>query len=61
MSYEENDDDSEGEDKGHGYNETSSIYMIHKILSSDQYTLGKNVAEYIECFHYQYKSIRESA
>ena len=58
---ESDDDDSDRENKNYGYNETSSIYVIHKILSSDQYTLGKNVAEYIECFHLQYKSIRESA
>ena len=56
------DDDSDGDgQKGGSYNETSSIYQIHKILSSDQYTLGKNVAQYIEAFHQQYKSVRESA
>lgn len=59
MAY--SDEDSDGEQKNSGYNETSSIYQIHKILSSDQYTLGKNVAQYIECFHLQYKSLRESA
>ncbi len=29
----------------------STIYQIKKILSSEQYTLGKNIAEYIDCFH----------
>ncbi len=29
------DEDSDGEPKNSGYNETSSIYQIHKILSSD--------------------------
>jgi len=31
--------------------ESTSVYQIHKILSSDQYTIGKNVSEYIESFH----------
>jgi len=44
-------DDSDEESRGGIYNETSSIYQINKILSSDQYTLGKNVAQYIDCFH----------
>lgn len=38
------DDDSDSEQKSGAYNETSSIYQIHKILSSEQYTLGKNVS-----------------
>ncbi|CDW77121.1 UNKNOWN [Stylonychia lemnae] len=54
-------DDSEEEGRSNQYNETSSIYQINKILSSDQYTLGKNVAQYIDCFQLQYKSLRESA
>lgn len=38
------DDDSDEEVKHGAYNETSSLYQIHKILSSDQYSLGKNVS-----------------
>jgi hypothetical protein len=30
-------------------------------LSSDQYTIGKNVSEYIESFHMQYKNLKESS
>lgn len=55
------DDGSDQENQISRFVETSSLYQIHKILSSDQYTLGKNVAEYIDAFHMQYKSLRESA
>jgi hypothetical protein len=55
------DDSDEDEGKSAGYNESSSIYQIHKILISDQYSLGRNVSQYIEAFHLQYKSMRESA
>lgn len=36
-------------------------YYFHKMLSDDSYTLGKHMSEYIESFHIQYKSIKESA
>ena len=31
--------------------QNSSFYEIQKILCSDQYTIGKNVQEYISSFH----------
>jgi len=59
---EDDDDNNDGQPKGsQAFNETSAYYQIHKILSSDQYTLGSNVQYYIECFHLQYKSLSESA
>lgn len=56
--------DEQDEEEDEDYNsqqESSSIYQIHKILSSDQYTIGKNVSEYIESFHMQYKNLKESS
>jgi hypothetical protein len=55
---EEDDDDDE---ESAGFDQSSSIYEIHKILSSDQYTIGKSVSDYIESFHLQYKNLQESA
>jgi hypothetical protein len=43
------------------YIETSSVYHIHKVLSSDQYAVGKNIQQYLEGFHVQYRSLKESA
>jgi hypothetical protein len=37
-------DDSDDEGKSAGFNEQSSVYQIHKILTSEQYTLGRNVS-----------------
>ena len=54
-------DSDENEGKSVSYNDTSNIYQIHKILTSDQYTLGRNVTAYLEGFHQQYRSLRESA
>ncbi|CDW76663.1 UNKNOWN [Stylonychia lemnae] len=62
------DDDSDQEAKYGTYNETSSIYQIHKILSSDQYTLGKNMEGIMELindtvnqFQSQYNLGKDSA
>lgn len=41
--------------------QNSSFYEIQKILCSDQYTIGKNVQEYISSFHQQYKNLKESS
>lgn len=41
---EDDDDDDEPSDT---FKQSSSIYEIHKILSSDQYTIGKSVSDYI--------------
>lgn len=38
------DDDSDEEGKSAGFNESTSVYQIRKILTSDQYTLGRNVS-----------------
>ena len=54
-------DSDENEGKSVSYNDTSNIYQIHTILTSDQYTLGRNVTAYLEGFHQQYRSLRESA
>jgi hypothetical protein len=54
-------DSDENEGKSVSYNDTSNIYQIHKILTSDQYTLGRNVTAYLEGFHQQYRSLLESA
>ena len=60
----QNDDSGDEEDEENlsaAQQESSSIYQIHKILSSDQYTIGKNVSEYIQSFQQQYKNIKESS
>ena len=45
-------EDSDGEEgRSVSYNDTSNIYQIHKILTSDSYTLGRNVTSYLEGFH----------
>lgn len=54
---EEDDDDDEPSDT---FKQSSSIYEIHKILSSDQYTIGKSVSDYISSFKEQYKNLNES-
>jgi hypothetical protein len=41
--------------------ESSSYYHFHKILSSEAYTLGKSVSEFIDSFFSQYRNIEESA
>ena len=41
--------------------EANSFYHFHKVLSSVQYSVGKNVQEYLEAFCLQYRSIKESA
>lgn len=45
------DEDSDEEAGKAAFNESSSVYQIHKMLTSDQYSLGKNVSQYIEAFH----------
>lgn len=45
------DEDEDEEETSAAIQQSNSIYEIHKILSSDQYTIGKNVSEYIESFH----------
>lgn len=57
----EDDDEDEEETPSSAFQESSSVYQIHKILSSDQYTIGKSVSEYIESFHMQYKNLKESS
>ena len=39
----EDDSDEESELRVGKYTETSSIYQINKILSSDQYAVGSNI------------------
>jgi hypothetical protein len=39
----QDDSDEESELKVGKYTETSSVYQINKVLSSDQYTVGKNI------------------
>lgn len=56
-----NECDEDEDEESTSHQESSSIYQIHKILSSDQYTIGKNVQEYIESFHMQYKNLKESS
>lgn len=46
---------------GGSYAEMSSTYQINKMLSSEQYLIGKNIQHYLKCFEQQYKSIHESA
>lgn len=55
------DSDDDEQDAKESQIEQNAYYQIHKILSSDQYQLGKTVHEYIEAFHLQYRSIKESA
>ena len=55
------DEDDNDEETSTAIQESTSIYEIHKILSCDQYSIGKNVSEYIESFHMQYKNIKESS
>ena len=50
-----------GQTRTGSYAETSSIYQINKILSSENYAVGKNVQNYLKCFQLQYRSLRESA
>jgi len=50
------DSDEDSELRVGKYTETSSVYQINKILSSDQYTVGKNISEYLDSFQLQYKS-----
>jgi len=57
----EDSDDGTGLRDGGKYTETSSIYQINKILSTDQYAVGQNVQQYLDSFQIQYKSIPESA
>ena len=52
VCYSSSDDEqgNSGQVKSGTYAETSSIYQINKILSSDNYTVGKNVQHYLNCF-----------
>ena len=38
-----------------------TYYYFHKILSSDQYSLGKKVSNFLSEFETEYKSIKESS
>ena len=40
--------------------ESSSYYQFHKILSSEGYTLGKSIADFIQAFSEQYRNPQES-
>lgn len=54
-------EDGDQDEDSSTQNESSSIYQIHKILSSDQYSIGASVQEYISSFHMQYKNLKESS
>lgn len=54
-------DEEEDDNPSSQLQQSNSVYEIHKILSSDSYTIGKNVSEYIESFFQQYKNVQESA
>lgn len=41
--------------------ESSSFYEFRKILSSEQYSIGKKVSDFVKDFAASYKSISESA
>jgi hypothetical protein len=41
--------------------EASSYYEFHKILSSEAYTLGKSLSEFLSSFMSQYRNVEESA
>ena len=51
------DSDEESQLRVGKYTETSSVYQINKILSTDQYAVGSNIQQYLEAFELQYKSI----
>lgn len=40
--------------------ESSSYYQFHKILSSEGYTLGKSISEFVKSFSEQYRNPEES-
>jgi hypothetical protein len=40
--------------------ESSSYYQFHKILSSEAYTLGKSISDFISAFSEQYRNAEES-
>lgn len=42
-------------------NETSSYYLFAKILSSESYTLGKSLSQFMDSFKSQYRNPQESA
>lgn len=46
----QHDSDEEKDLRVGKYTETSSVYQINKILSSDQYAVGQNVQEYLDSF-----------
>ena len=52
---------SEDEDISGLYTKTSSIYQLNKVMSQEQYCLGRNIQKYFEDFHLQYTSVKESA
>ena len=54
------DDEDDDGTPSNGCQESTSVYQIHKILSSDQYTIGKSVSEYIESFDMQYVNLKEA-
>jgi len=62
---EEKNPQNNGDDSSHQTSESSSkkftYYYYHKILSSDQYSLGKKVAEFLKWFEVEYKSMKESS
>ena len=52
--------DEEEESANSSFQQASSVYEIHRILSCDKYTIGNSVQEYIESFGMQYKNVEES-
>lgn len=41
--------------------ESASYYQFHKILSSEEYALGKSISEFVSSFAQQYRNPEESA
>lgn len=50
-------DDEEGET----LHESNSVYHIHKILSSENYSIGQTVCSFIEAFHDNYRNLKVAA
>lgn len=55
------DSDEEADLKIGNFTKTSSVYQINKVLSQEQYAVGKNVQNYLRDFALQYKNLRESS
>lgn len=51
LGLEEEDEDDEPELNAEAFQENSSVYHIHKVLSNDAYTIGKGVTDFINNFH----------